>query len=61
MTTPPGEPLMPDQRRRKTNMMFTPLAAPMQRDQRFLPLMREIGLEAYWRQRGVTPDFLAGC
>lgn len=59
MTTPPGEPLVPDQRRRKTNMMFTPLATPMQQDVRFLPLMKEIGLEAYWRQRGLRPDFLA--
>jgi len=59
MTAPPGEPLIPDQRRRTTNMLFTPLAAPMQQDPRFMPLMREIGLEASWRQRGVEPDFLA--
>lgn len=59
MSTPPGEPLLPDQRRRKTNMMFTPLAAPMQEDGRFLPLMQAIGLEDYWRRRGIKPDFLA--
>ncbi|NJC05190.1 DNA-binding winged helix-turn-helix (wHTH) protein/tetratricopeptide (TPR) repeat protein [Sphingomonas kaistensis] len=59
MTTPPGEPLIPDQRRRKTNMMFTPLAAPMQDDDRFLPLMQAIGLADYWRRRGIRPDFLA--
>lgn len=55
----PGQPSVPDQRRRKTNMLFTPIAAPMQRDPRFLPLMQEIGLADYWKQRGVTPDFLA--
>lgn len=60
MTTPPGEPLIPDQRRRKTNMLFTPLAAPMQQDERFMPLMQAIGLTDYWRQRGISPDFLAG-
>lgn len=55
----PGQPSVPDQRRRKTNMLFTPIAAPMQRDPRFLPLMQEIGLADYWKQRGVTPDFIA--
>lgn len=59
MTAPAGEPLIPDQRRRKTNMLFTPLAAPMQQDERFMPLMKAIGLADYWRQRGISPDFLA--
>ena len=54
----PGQPLVPDQRRRKTNMLFTPTAAAMQRDPRFLPLMQDMGLVNYWRQRGVRPDFL---
>jgi tetratricopeptide (TPR) repeat protein len=56
----PGQPTVPDQRRRKTNMLFTPTAAAMQRDPRFLPLMREMGLAGYWERRGVLPDFLAG-
>ena len=34
----PGQPIVPDQRRRKTNMLFTPTAAAMQKDPRFLPL-----------------------
>jgi DNA-binding winged helix-turn-helix (wHTH) protein/tetratricopeptide (TPR) repeat protein len=55
----PGQPVVPDQRRRKTNMLFTPTAAGMQRDPRFLPLMREMGLTDYWNRRGVVPDFLA--
>ncbi|UUR08458.1 winged helix-turn-helix domain-containing protein [Sphingomonas glaciei] len=55
----PGQPFVPDQRRRKTNMLFTPLGVPMQQDSRFLPLMRDIGLQDYWDQRGVSPDFLA--
>jgi hypothetical protein len=56
----PGQPVLFDQRRRKTNMLFTPTAAAMQRDPRFMPLMNEMGLADYWRQRGIGPDFLAG-
>jgi DNA-binding winged helix-turn-helix (wHTH) protein/tetratricopeptide (TPR) repeat protein len=59
MSWRPGQPMVPDQRRRKTNMLFTPTAAAMQRDPRFLPLMEEIGLADYWGQRRVVPDFLA--
>lgn len=55
----PGQPFVPDQRRRKTNMLFTPLGTDLQRDPRFLPLMRDIGLEDYWDRRGILPDFLA--
>lgn len=54
----PGQPVVPDQRRRKTNMIFTPVATPMQRDPRFMPLMSRIGLEDYWRRKAVKPDFL---
>lgn len=53
----PGEPVVKDQRRRKTNMLFTPIAASMQRDPRFAKLMEDIGLADYWRQRGVRPDY----
>lgn len=55
----PGQPVVPDQRRRKTNMLFTPVAADMQRDPRFLPLMKQMGLTDYWNRRGILPDFLA--
>ena len=55
----PGQPIVPDQRRRKTNMLFTPTAAAMQRDPRFMPLMKQMGLTDYWDARGILPDFLA--
>jgi tetratricopeptide (TPR) repeat protein len=54
----PGQPVIRDQRRRKTNMLFTPTAAAMQSDPRFMPLMQQMGLADYWDQRGVRPDFL---
>jgi DNA-binding winged helix-turn-helix (wHTH) protein/tetratricopeptide (TPR) repeat protein len=54
----PGQPLIQDQRRRKTNMLFTPTAAPMRADPRFLPLMQQMGLADYWDQRRIRPDFL---
>jgi hypothetical protein len=54
----PGRPVVPDQRRRKTNMIFTPTAAPMQRDPRFLPMMKRMGLWDYWTRRKVRPDFM---
>lgn len=55
----PGQPVFRDQRRRKTNMLFTPTAAPMRSDPRFMPLMEQMGLVDYWDERGVRPDFLA--
>jgi len=55
----PGQPIVPDQRRRKTNMLFTPTASAMQTDPRFLPLMEQMGLTDYWKRRGVVPDFVA--
>lgn len=54
----PGQPMIQDQRRRKTNMLFTPTAAAMQDDPRFMPLMQQMGLADYWDQRGIGPDFL---
>lgn len=56
----PGQVSVNDQRRRKTNMLFTPVAAEMRADRRFLELTRRIGLADYWAKAGVTPDFLAG-
>ena len=53
----PGQPIVPDQRRRKTNMLFTPTAAAMQRDPRFPQLMEAMGLADYWRRRGIMPDY----
>lgn len=53
----PGQPIVPDQRRRKTNMLFTPMAAAMQRDPRFPALMEAMGLADYWRKRGIMPDY----
>lgn len=55
----PGQPVVRDQRRRKSNMLFTPMSTAMQRDARFLPLMKAMGLTDYWDRRGVRPDFLA--
>ena len=54
----PGQPMIQDQRRRKTNMLFTPTAAAMRSDPRFIPLMEQMGLADYWDQRGIRPDFL---
>lgn len=54
----PGQPVIKDQRRRKTNMLFTPTAASMRSDSRFMPLMEQMGLVKYWNERGIPPDFL---
>lgn len=48
---------MNDERRRKTHMLFTPVAAAMRTDPRFDRLMQDIGLAAYWEQAEVTPDY----
>lgn len=45
--------------RRRTNFLFVPTAEAMRRDERFIPLMRQIGLAEYWEKRGICPDFLA--
>lgn len=54
----PDQPMIRDQRRRKTNMLFTPTAAVMRSDPRFMPLMKQMGLDDYWDKRGIRPDFL---
>jgi hypothetical protein len=41
-----------------TQWLFTPPAAVMRADARFLPLCDGVGLTDYWRSRGVTPDYL---
>jgi DNA-binding winged helix-turn-helix (wHTH) protein/tetratricopeptide (TPR) repeat protein len=53
----PGQPSMNDQHRRKTNMLFVPATAPMRADPRFERLVRDIGLESYWTQAKVAPDY----
>lgn len=40
-----------------TQWMWTPPAAPLRRDARFLRLCDGIGLVDYWRKRGVKPDY----
>ncbi len=54
------EPRINDHHRRKTMMLFVPPTQAMRADGRFLPLCDGIGLTAYWRRCGVTPDFLRG-
>lgn len=56
----PGQVSANDQRRRKTNMLFMPVTAPMRSDRRFLTLAEDIGLARYWEQAGVVPDFRSG-
>jgi tetratricopeptide (TPR) repeat protein len=52
----PGDVLVNDQRRRKTHILFTPVAAPMRTDARFQGLVEDVGIAAYWRAAGVRPD-----
>lgn len=42
-----------------TQWLFTPPAAVMRSDPRFIPLCQGVGLAEYWRKRGVKPDYLA--
>lgn len=53
----PGQPVVPDQRRRKSNILFVPTATAMQRDPRFATLTARMGLREYWMKRGVSPDY----
>ena len=56
----PGQPVVPDQRRRKSNILFVPTARVMQQDPRFAILVERMGLRDYWTRRGIGPDFLTG-
>lgn len=40
-----------------TQWMFTPAAAVLRVDRRFLPLCDGVGLTEYWRKRGIKPDY----
>jgi len=51
--TPPAN----EQRWRKTMMLFLPATAPMRADQRFAGLAEDMGMAAYWRSRGIMPDY----
>ena len=46
-----------DYSRRMTQWLFTPPVANMRADPRFLKLCDDFGLTAYWRARGVRPDY----
>jgi DNA-binding winged helix-turn-helix (wHTH) protein/tetratricopeptide (TPR) repeat protein len=48
---------MDDYNRRMTQWLFTPPCKLMRDDARFLPLCDAMGLTAYWRARGVRPDY----
>jgi hypothetical protein len=47
-----------DYNRRMTQWLFTPPCAAMRADPRFLNLCEQFGLTAYWRNRGVKPDYM---
>lgn len=44
--------------RRNTPWLFTPPVAVMRADPRFLRLCEEFGIAAYWRARGIKPDYM---
>lgn len=56
--TPFRSELNPAAWRINTQWLFTPPAAVMRADPRFLPLCEGVGLVEYWRKRGLEPDFL---
>jgi DNA-binding winged helix-turn-helix (wHTH) protein/tetratricopeptide (TPR) repeat protein len=42
---------------RRTEFLFHPVTGPMRADPRFGPLVEELGLERFWRESGVQPDY----
>lgn len=46
-----------DERRGGEEVLFSAATGPMRADARFMPLMRDLGLLAYWRLSGNWPDF----
>jgi hypothetical protein len=49
-----GQVSVNDQRRRKTNMIFVPVSAPMRADPRFADLVQRMGLADYWSRSSPT-------
>lgn len=45
---------------RVTNRLFQPPMRSLWGDARFTALLKRLGLEAYWRQSGTSPDFRSG-
>jgi hypothetical protein len=45
---------------RRTMPLFTPAAAAMRADPRFISLCDGMGMTAYWRSRGIGPDPMFG-
>jgi hypothetical protein len=41
------------------SILFRPYMAPIWRDPRFMPLMKQLGLVDYWQKSGHWPDFCA--
>jgi tetratricopeptide (TPR) repeat protein len=53
----PNEVAVNDHRWRKSVMLFVPATAALRSDPRFEMLVQAIGLENYWRRRGILPDY----
>jgi DNA-binding winged helix-turn-helix (wHTH) protein len=53
----PETPSVTDQHRRVTQALFVPLMAPVREDSRFEALCNEMGLDRYWADGGIEPDF----
>jgi len=53
----PIEPVLNEQHRRLTQILFTPAFATMRDDPRFASLCTRIGLSRYWDESGLRPDF----
>jgi DNA-binding winged helix-turn-helix (wHTH) protein/tetratricopeptide (TPR) repeat protein len=51
----PAAQFTPDQR--QTRLLFEPVTRPMRADSRFEALVEEIGLDRYWRESGIPPDY----
>jgi DNA-binding winged helix-turn-helix (wHTH) protein len=55
----PDQPRVNDQRWRKTMMLWLPVTDPVRALPGFEPLVRDLGMAAYWRAAGVRPDYLS--
>jgi tetratricopeptide (TPR) repeat protein len=50
-----GSSFSPEQR--QTRFLFEPVTKPMRADPRFEPIVKELGLDRYWRESGHPPDY----